>query len=125
MFDYAAATNIDRLAAAHQRYLDDEAAEQDLQEAEEEAISNTPSLAAESLDNLDASEWRVMNLLIGKLISQYQYHGDERDQGILDTSQEIYDLCQRPIAERATVNHQRAVRSAASGLHFPQRGAEK
>ena len=113
MFDYALSTRIDRLAGAHQRYLDDEAEEQGLQEAEEQAISNTPSLAAESLDNFDASEWRAMNLLIGKLISQYQYHGDERDQGILDTSQEIYDLCQRPIAERATVNRQRAVRSAA------------
>ena len=110
MFDYAAPTQIDRLAAAHQRYLDDEAAEQDLREAEEQAISNNPAAMAAALDSLDAAEWSAMNLLIGKLISQYQYHGDERDQGLLDTSQEVYDLCQRAIAEQATYNRQRTLR---------------
>ena len=112
MFDYALETRIDRMAAAHQRYLDDEGAEQDLQEAEEEAISNTPSLVGDALDNLDAEGWHTMRLLIGKLISQYQYHGDERDQGILDTAQEIYDLCRRAIAEQTAYNRQRTVRSA-------------
>ncbi len=108
MFDYAASTNIERLAAAHQRQIDDEAAEQDLQEAEEQAISNDPSAMAAALDNLNAAEWRTMNLLIGKLVSQYQYHGAERDQGILDTAQEIYDLCYPAIAKQATYNRQRA-----------------
>ena len=113
MFDYAAPTQIDRLAGAHQRYEDDQAAEQDLQEAEEHAISNTPSLVAESLDNLDAAEWRVMNLLTGKLIAQYQYHGEERDQGILDTAQEIYDHCYPAIHEQVRVNRRRAMRGEA------------
>ncbi len=110
MFDYAAPTQIDRLAGAHQRYEDDQAAEQDLQEAEEQAISNTPSLVAESLANLDAAEWRAMNLLTGKLIAQYQYHGDERDQGILDTAQEIYDHCYPAIRELAQRNRRKAMR---------------
>ena len=103
-------TQIDRLASAHQRWEDDQAAEQDLQEAEEEAISNTPSLAAESLDNFDASEWRTMSLLIGKLISQYQYRGEERAQGLQDVAQEIYDACQPVIAEQARYNRVTALR---------------
>ena len=110
MFDYAAATTIDRLASAHQRYLDDEAAEQDLQEAEELAITKDPEAVALALDNFDAAEWRAMNLLIGKLVSQYQYHGDERDQGILDTAQEIYDHCYPAIRELAQRNRRKAMR---------------
>ena len=110
MFDYAAATTIDRLASAHQRYLDDEAAEQDLQEAEELAITKDPEAVALALDNFDAAEWRAMNLLIGKLVSQYQYHGDERAQGLQDVAQEIYDACYPLIAEQARYNRAKAIR---------------
>ena len=110
MFDYAAATTIDRLASAHQRYLDDEAAEQDLQEAEELAITKDPEAVALALDNFDAAEWRAMNLLIGKLVSQYQYYGEERAQGLQDVSQEIYDACYPLIAEQARYNMAKAIR---------------
>ena len=113
MFDYAAATTIDRLASAHQRYLDDEAAEQDLQEAEELAITKDPEAVALALDNFDAAEWRAMNLLIGKLVSQYQYRGAERDQGILEIADEIFRLGSLAISEQATNNRRKAMRGAA------------
>ncbi len=110
MFDYSS-TQIERMAAAHQRQIDDEAAEQDLQEAEEQAISRDPETVARAMEYFEPSEWYAMERLIGKLVSQYQYHGEERDQGILDTAQEICDLCQRVIAEQATYNRHRAMRS--------------
>ncbi len=103
-------TNIERLAAAHQRQIDDEAAEQDMQEAEELDIIKTPASMNAALDNLDAAEWCAMKLLIGQLIRQNQYHGEERDQGILDTAQEIYDLCYRAISEQATANRRAAMK---------------
>ena len=111
MFDYALSTQIDRMAGAHQRMLDDEAAEQDLQEAEEQAIERDPAAVAEALDRLD--DWRPLTLLLGKLVSQYQYHGEERDQGILDTAQEIYDHCYPAIHEQVRVNRRRAMRGEA------------
>lgn len=101
-------TNIDRMASAHQRWEDDQAAEQDLQETEEQAIERDPEAIAEALDRLD--DWRPITLLIGKLVSQYQYHGDERDQGILDTAQEIYDHCYPAIRELAQRNRRKAMR---------------
>lgn len=110
MFDYALPTQIDRLAAAHQRHLDDAAAEQDLQEAEEQAISRDPETVARAMEYFEPSEWSAMNLQIGKLVSQYQFHGEERDQGILDTAQEIYDLCYRAISEQATANRRAAMK---------------
>ena len=119
MFDHAS-TNIERMAAAHQKQLDDEAAEDALQEAEELAITKDPQAVANALDYLTGDEWPALNLLIGKMISQYQYYGDERDQGILDTAQEICDLCQRVISERATVNRRAAMK--AFGDHFPYSG---
>ena len=113
MFDYAAFTQIDRLAAAHQRYLDDEAAEQDLQETEEQAISNDPDAVACALENFDNAEWSAMSLLIGKLVSQYQYRGAERDQGILEIADEIFRLGSLAISEQATNNRRKAMRGAA------------
>ena len=101
-------TNIDRMASTHQRWEDEQAAEQDLQEAEEQAIERDPAAVAEALDRLD--DWRPLTLLIGKLVSQYQYSGEERAQGILDTAQEICDLCQRVISERAAVNRGAAMK---------------
>ena len=111
MFDYALETRIDRMAAAHQRWEDEQAAEQDLQEAEEQAIERDPAAVAEALDRLD--DWRPLTLLIGKLVSQYQYHGEERDQGILDTAQEIEDHCYPAIHEQVRVNRRRAMRGEA------------
>ena len=110
MFDYAAATNIDRLSAEHQRHIDDEAAEQDLQEAEEQAIAKDPNAVADALSRLDHEGWLSLAILIGKLVSQYQYHGEERDQGILDVAQEIYDLCYPAIREQAMTNRRKALR---------------
>ena len=85
MFDYALETRIDRMAAAHQRWEDEQAAEQDLQEAEEQAIERDPEAIAEALDRLD--DWRPVTLLLGKLISQFQYCGEERAQGLQDVAQ--------------------------------------
>ena len=104
-------TQIDRLASAHQRWEDDQAAEQDLQEAEEQAIERDPAAIAEALDRLE--DWQPLTLLIGKLISQYQYHGEERDQGILDVAQEIEDHCYPAVREQARVNRRRAMRGEA------------
>ena len=112
MFDCALSTQIDRMGAAHQRHEDDQAEQQDRVEAEELAITKDPAAVALALDNFDSDGWAGLSLLTGKLIAQYQYHGDERDQGILDTAQEIYDLCRRAIAEQAAYNRQRTVRSA-------------
>ena len=109
MFDYAS-TNIERMAEAHQRQIDDEGAEQDLQEAEELAITKNPEAVSNALDYLTGDEWPALNLLTGKLVSQYQYYGEERDQGILDTAQEIYDLCYRAISEQATANRRAAMK---------------
>ena len=111
MFDYALETNIDRMASTHQRWEDEQAAWQDLQEAEEQAIERDPAAVAEALDRLD--DWRPLTLLLGKLMSQYQYNGEERDQGILDTAQEIYDHCYPAIRELARVNRRRAMRGEA------------
>ena len=111
--DYALATQIDRLAGAHQRYLDDEAAEQDLQETEEQAISRDPGAVARALENLDNAEWAAMSLLIGKLINQYQYHGAERDQGVLEVADEIFQIGSLAISEQATRNRRKAMRGAA------------
>ena len=104
-------TNIERMATPHQRRLDDEAAEQDLQEAEEQAITNDPAAVCRALDRLDAEGWRTHCLLVGKLISQYQYRGEERAQGLQDVAQEIYDACQPVIAEQARYNRAKAMRS--------------
>ena len=101
-------TNIDRLAGAHKRWEDEKAAEQDLQEAEEQAIERDPAAVAEALDRLD--DWRPIALLIGKLVSQYQYYGEERAQGLQDVSQEIYDACYQLIAEQARYNMAKAIR---------------
>ena len=101
-------SHIERYAAAHQRHLDAEAAEQDFQEAEEQAIERDPSDVADALDRLDG--WRPVALLIGKLVSQYQYYGEERAQGLQDVSQEIYDACQPVIAEQARYNRAKAIR---------------
>ena len=101
-------TNIDRMASAHQRWEDDQAAEQDLQETEEQAIERDPAAVAEALDRLD--DWRPLTLLIGKLVSQYQYYGEERAQGLQDVSQEIYEACQPVIAEQARYNRAKAIR---------------
>ena len=109
MFD-SASTNIERMAEAHQRQIDDEGAEDILQEAEEQAISNDPETVARAMEYFEPSEWSAMNLQIGKLVSQYQFHGEERDQGILDTAQEIYDLCYRAISEQATANRRAAMK---------------
>lgn len=108
MFDYALETRIDRMAAAHQRWEDEQAAEQDLQEAEEQAIERDPAAVAEALDRLD--DWRPLTLLIGKLVSQYQYHGEERAQGLQDVAQEIYDACYPLIAEQVRYNRAKALR---------------
>ena len=113
MFDYALSTQIDRLAAAHQRHEDDQAEQQDRVEAEELAITKDPAAVALALDNFDSDGWAGLSLLIGKLISQYQYHGEERDQGILDTAQEIYDHCYPAIHEQVRVNRRRAMRGEA------------
>jgi hypothetical protein len=110
---HAQSTSIDRLAGAHQRYIDGEAAEQDLQEAEEQGIANDPEAVAMATANFTGPEWETMTGLIGKLVSQFQYYGEERAQGVQDVGQEIYDLCQRAIAEQAATNRQRAMRSAA------------
>ena len=104
-------TNIDRLAGAHQRWEDEKAAEQDLQEAEELAITNDPAAVCRALDRLDAEGWRTHCLLVGKLISQYQYRAEERAQGLQDVAQEIYDACQPVIAEQARYNRAKAMRS--------------
>lgn len=103
-------TQIDRMASAHQRHLDDQAAEQDLQEAEEQAIERDPAAVCRALDRLDAEGWRTHCLLVGKLISQYQYVGEERAQGLQDVAQEIYDACQPVIAEQARYNRAKALR---------------
>ena len=113
MFDCALSTQIDRMAGAHQRMLDDEAAEQDIQEAEELAITKDPEALALALDNFGSDGWAGLSLLIGKLISQYQYHGEERDQGILDVAQEIEDHCYPAVREQARVNRRRAMRGEA------------
>ena len=101
-------TNIDRMASAHQRWEDDQSAEQDLQETEEQAIERDPSDVADALDRLD--DWRPVALLIGKLVSQYQYYGEERAQGLQDVSQEIYDACYPLIAAQARYNRVTALR---------------
>ena len=101
-------TQIDRLASAHQRWEDDQAAEQDLQEAEEQAIERDPAAIAEALDRLE--DWRPITLLIGKLVSQYQYYGEERAQGLQDVAQEIYDGCYPAIAEQARYNRAKDIR---------------
>ena len=108
MFDYALETNIDRMASTHQRWEDEQAAWQDLQEAEEQAIERDPAAVAEALDRLD--DWRPLTLLIGKLVSQYQYNGEERAQGLQDVDHEIYDLAYPAIREQAHVNRRRAGR---------------
>ena len=107
MFDYALETRIDRMAAAHQRWEDEQAAEQDLQEAEEQAIERDPAAVAEALDRLD--DWRPVTLLLGKLISQFQYCGEERAQGLQDVAQELYDACHPAIAEEAYYNRAKAL----------------
>jgi len=93
-------TNIDRLAAAHQKSLDDEAEEQARQEEAEESVMNDLS-GPDYLEHFDHHEWSSMNMLIRKLVSQYQYHGEERNQGLLDVSQEILDLCYPAINKQA------------------------
>jgi len=113
MLDYAAPTQIDRLAGAHQRYEDDAAEEQDLQEAEEQAITSVPEAVAMATQHFSNPEWEKMTGLIGKLVSQFQYYGEERAHGLQDVSQEILDLCQRAITEQANSNRQRAMRGAA------------
>lgn len=107
MLDY---TQIDRLAGAHQRYLDDEAAEQYLQEEEEQAISNNPAAVSRAMERFSAEDWEMMSIRIGQLVSQFKYRRSEREQGILEAAQEIYDLCQKVISEQATINRQRAWR---------------
>ncbi len=113
MFDYALSTQIDCMTGAHQRYLDEQAEQQDCVEAEELAITKNPAAVALALDNFDSDGWAGLSLLIGKLISQYWYHGEERDQGILDTAQEIYDHCYPAINEQVRVNRRRAMRGEA------------
>ena len=108
MVDYALSTRIDRMASAHQRWENDQADEQDLQEAEEQAIERDPAAIAEALDRLE--DWRPITLLIGKLVSQYQYYGEERAQGLQDVAQEIYDGCYPAIAEQARYNRAKAIR---------------
>ena len=110
MFDYALSTQIDRLAAAHQRHEDDQAEQQDRVEAEELAITKDPAAVALALDNFDSDGWAGLSLLIGKLISQYQYHGEERAQGLQDVAQEIYDACYPLIAEQVRYNRAKALR---------------
>ena len=101
-------TNIDRMASEHQRWEDEQALEQDLQETEEQAIERDPEAVAEALDRLD--DWQPLTLLIGKLVSQYQYYGEERAQGLQDVAQEIYDACQPVIVEQARYNRAKALR---------------
>ena len=101
-------THIDCMASAHQRWEDEQALEQDLQETEEQAFERDPAAVAEALDRLE--DWRPVTLLIGKLVSQYQYYGEERAQGLQDVSQEIYDACYPLIAEQARYNRAKALR---------------
>ena len=113
MFDHAAPTQIDRLAAAHQQHLDNQACDQYCQETEEEKIKRNPLEVRRALENFGNAEWSTMSLLIGQLVAQYQYHGEERNQGILDVAEDIFQLASLAISEQATYNRRKSMRGAA------------
>ena len=106
MFDYAAETNIDRMAAAHQRHEDDMAqAQADL----ETRISELTSLAEQREDIISEHlRWCDQRNRVAEVLGKWAFEAAskmteaERDQGILDLAHLVLiPMAQEAIAEAA------------------------
>ncbi len=101
MFDYALSTQIDRLAAAHQRHEDDVAQEQADIEARTATLTNDAELREEIIS--EHLRWCDQRNVVAEVLGQWAFEATtkmteaERDQGILD----LAHLILIPMAQEA------------------------
>ena len=88
MFDCALPTGIDRLGAAHQHYLDDQAEQQDRVEARVATITNDAELREEIIS--EHLRWCDQRNVVAEVLGKWAFEAStkmteaERDRGILD-----------------------------------------
>lgn len=101
MFDCALPTGIDRLGAAHQRYLDDQAEQQDRVEARVATITNDAELREEIIS--EHLRWCDQRNVVAEVLGKWAFEAStkmteaERDRGILD----LAHLILIPMAQEA------------------------